>query len=426
MATLTAVVLDHHKKSNQTFNVKIRVGQKGESAYIPTTVFADKRYIDTKGKLKQAFIDKKVSDILDRYNDHLTESISRHYSAQRIKEYLLEKDAEFFAEKVTAADIDFISFCQKYVDNLRDKGKENSATPLQTVTNSLNDYFASRLSPDMITSRVLCEYEEYLRDDRVLIRVNQFQRKVTTKSKGLSDAGVFKHMANLRLLFNACKLKYNDEDIGKVVIANNPFVKYKLKPARNKKKRNSEIDVLIILYNSTPTSKRERQAKDLFFISFFLCGINAVDIYNNNMVIEKGRLSYCRSKTTERRSDDAFISIAVPKAIEASLLEYIGKPKVKYYNSNSFNKALNTGLKSLCGSVGLDGDLPTFYSARHSFATIARNNCRCSKDDVADALNHVDNGMSVTDGYLAKDWSIVDEVQSKVLKFFFDKIENAL
>jgi len=70
-------------------------------------------------------------------------------------------------------------------------------------------------------------------------------------------------------------------------------------------------------------------------------------------------------------------------------------------------------LKALCKSAELNGI--TFYWARHSFASIARNDCRFSKDDVALALNHVDNGHAVTDIYIAKDWSIVDEVQDAVI-----------
>ena len=70
-------------------------------------------------------------------------------------------------------------------------------------------------------------------------------------------------------------------------------------------------------------------------------------------------------------------------------------------------------MKALCKDAGLSGI--TFYWVRHSFASIARNDCRFSKDDVALALNHVDNGHSVTDIYIAKDWSIVDEVQAAVI-----------
>jgi hypothetical protein len=42
------------------------------------------------------------------------------------------------------------------------------------------------------------------------------------------------------------------------------------------------------------------------------------------------------------------------------------------------------------------------------------------KDDVALALNHIDQGNKVTDIYIEKDWSIVDEVQSNVLALLFD------
>ena len=59
----------------------------------------------------------------------------------------------------------------------------------------------------------------------------------------------------------------------------------------------------------------------------------------------------------------------------------------------------------------------TLYCARHTFANMARNDYRMSKDDIALALNHVENGNRITDIYLAKDWRIVDDVQNKVIQF---------
>ena len=47
---------------------------------------------------------------------------------------------------------------------------------------------------------------------------------------------------------------------------------------------------------------------------------------------------------------------------------------------------------------------------------LARNECRMSIDDIAEALNHIDNGHATTDIYLAKDWSIVDDVQFQVIQ----------
>jgi len=57
----------------------------------------------------------------------------------------------------------------------------------------------------------------------------------------------------------------------------------------------------------------------------------------------------------------------------------------------------------------------TFYWARHTFATLARNKCRLSMNDVALALNHVDSNHKTTDIYIDRDWTIVDEVQERVV-----------
>nr|WP_255480233.1 hypothetical protein [Mucilaginibacter sp. E4BP6]NYE66977.1 integrase [Mucilaginibacter sp. E4BP6] len=47
-------------------------------------------------------------------------------------------------------------------------------------------------------------------------------------------------------------------------------------------------------------------------------------------------------------------------------------------------------MKAINKKIGTTGI--TFYWARHTFATLARNKCRMSKDDVAQVLNHVDSG----------------------------------
>lgn len=43
-------------------------------------------------------------------------------------------------------------------------------------------------------------------------------------------------------------------------------------------------------------------------------------------------------------------------------------------------------------------DNVTTYTARHSFATIARNECGVSKDDISMCLTH-SSGLDITDRY---------------------------
>lgn len=60
------------------------------------------------------------------------------------------------------------------------------------------------------------------------------------------------------------------------------------------------------------------------------------------------------------------------------------------------------------------------HTARHSFATIARNDCGVSKDDISMCLTH-SSGLDITDRYIEKDWKIIDRVQHKVLTLVFNR-----
>lgn len=152
-------------------------------------------------------------------------------------------------------------------------------------------------------------------------------------------------------------------------------------------------------------------------LSFYLCGTNAVDFYKFTPRNIKGdRLEYKRSKTTDRRKDEAFISIKIVDKAKPLLEKYIGKLAQRYFTIGNLNKALSKRMDEICRLTGLSE--VTFYCARHTVANVARNDCRMSKDDIALSLNHVDDGNRTTDIYLAKDWNIVDDVQQKVIVLF--------
>jgi integrase len=85
----------------------------------------------------------------------------------------------------------------------------------------------------------------------------------------------------------------------------------------------------------------------------------------------------------------------------------------RYAESGNFNKALSKGLKEIGTAIGIPS--LTMYCARHSFGSIARNECRFSKDDVAFALNHLDPTTRTTDIYIEPEWEIIDDVQFKVI-----------
>ena len=408
MATVSAKVYEHHKKTDGTYNVKICVYHKEERKFIDTSHFLVKRQLTPKLKIKDNFINDLIEDQLRGYRKVIGELGERlnFFNAESLRDFLRDKDT----------DIDFIKFCSSHIDKSEKEGRKGTAHNHQVVRNSLIDYFNRQaVSITEINSNMLISYEKFLRGERTMLRDNGQDGTNKKTSRGLSDSGLHNHMRDLRTLFNAARNLYNNEDLGIYRIKHYPFKKYKVgSPPLTKKRNNSLEQVRAVRDCVTLPHSRSELAKDLYMLSFYLCGMNAVDLYHlTKSDIRNGRIDYNRSKTQRQRKDNAFISIKVIEEAKPLLEKYIENLATRYVDSQGLNKALDKGMKDLRKLTGIP-DL-TLYWARHTFATIARNSCRMSKDDVALALNHVDSEHSTTDIYIEKDWSIVDEVQIKVV-----------
>lgn len=108
-------------------------------------------------------------------------------------------------------------------------------------------------------------------------------------------------------------------------------------------------------------------------LSFYLCGINAVDLYNCTVEnIDNGRINYNRSKTKGKRKDDAFISIKITKKSRPLLKKYLGRLSYRYKTYVGLDAAINDGMKQLRLITGIKN--VTFYYARHTFAKFVFNN----------------------------------------------------
>ncbi|TYP94449.1 integrase-like protein [Sphingobacterium allocomposti] len=408
MATVSAKVYEHHKKADGTYNVKICVHHKSERKFIDTNHFVVKKQLTKDFKIKDPFIADKVEQQLRDYRKMISDLDDRldYFTATSLRDYLRDKDE----------DIDFIKFCTQHIERLKKEGRGGSAKNQSVIRNSLVDYFKRpSVSIKEINSNMLMAYERYLRTERTMTRYNQDNKPVVTTEKGLSDSGLHNHMRDLRTLFNAAREVYNNEDLGIYRIKHYPFKKYKVgSPPLTKKRNNTLEQVLTIRDCVTIPGSRAELAKELYMLSFYLCGINAVDLYQiTERDVRNGRLDYNRSKTQGKRKDNAFISIKIVDEAKPLLEKYLGKLRERYSSANALNWALCKGMEQLRKLTGIP-EL-TLYWARHTFANTARNDCRMSKDDVALALNHVDEGNRTTDIYIAKDWKIVDDVQRKVI-----------
>ena len=91
----------------------------------------------------------------------------------------------------------------------------------------------------------------------------------------------------------------------------------------------------------------------------------------------------------------------------------------RYASAADFNRALNIGLKEVGLAAGVAG--LQFYAARHTMATIAVNEAGVSKYAVNDMLNHVEPSMRVTDLYIKKDFTAVNEANFRLIAYVLGK-----
>ncbi|WP_407427261.1 site-specific integrase [Arcticibacter sp.] len=408
MATVNIMVYEHHKKTDGTYNVKIRVYHRKVKKLIDTTFFVTQKQLDSKLEVKDKFVLKSLEATLDNYRKWISELGDKlnFFSAEELRNYLRDKKQ----------DVDFIKFCAQHIEQLKSDGRTATANNHRTVRNNLIDYFGrEQVSINEISSNMLFSFEKFLKRPRIMYRVDQFGKLVEIAGEGASDSSIHNYMRDLRTLFNAACTAYNNEDLGIYKIKHYPFKKYKIGSAPLTKKRNIGIDELKQIRDCIvePDSRAEL-ARDLFMLSFYLCGMNAVDLYQlDKNIVKDNRLEYNRSKTRLIRRDNAFISIKIVAEAKALLDKYAGTLKSRYNTIQNLNRAICKGMLQIREITGIN--FVTFYWARHTFANLARNKCRMSKDDVALALNHIDEGHRTTDIYIEKDWSIIDEVQEKVV-----------
>ncbi len=423
MAKLTPVILDEPAQADGTWNVKIRIGHKSKSSYFKTNVFVGKRDLGKGDIIKPQFVLDNLSDLLKKYNDLLRSMSSKTdaMSAAEIKDMLVKSD-----EKITntSGQVMFMEFCREYIDQLEASGKGGTAKTLQAAYYAFSDYLAgSDMPADRITSKVLKSFESYLRSDRVVQRMNQGKMR-EVNLVALGDAGVHNRMRDLRVLFNAAKEHYNDEEVGEILIPNNPFAKYKVVDAPETGDRDLSVDEILRIRDAEVISKgqssqggvvagsRGEMARDLCMLSLYLCGMNAADMYE--LQPTKGdRVEYKRKKTRGRRKDSAFISIKIIPECRALYDKWAGKLSGLYSHPDYLNAAIREGIKKLRVAADLPG--LQFIQLRHAFASLAHNECRIPTDHVAIAMNHKNTQNKVTGIYIRRDWTIIDDVQRKVV-----------
>lgn len=380
-------------KQDGSHKVAIILSHKGKRKRLPTNILVDAKDISRNGNITSRRIQKAIDNLINVYRDRLYE----------LEVDLLDKDVDidwiFQRLQKKAANMDFFSFASSWIENSNSKSLKN----YKTMLNSLRRYTKSNVLPfSSMDVNFIEGYNRFLRD--------------TPRAQSL-------YLGEIRHLYNEATRLYNNEYERPIPLS--PFTYFKIaKHVPKTKDRVVSEEDLVKIFRFEGVN-RIGLARDCYILSFFLIGMNSVDLYACTNY-KKGVLSYERAKTKDRRIDNAYIEIEVPDIIKPLFKKYKGKSRVfdfytRYTNEGGFNKHLNAGLKIVARKIGIPPF--DFYSARHTWASIARNKLGIDKYTIHEALNHVSD-IDITDIYIQRDFTNINRANKKVVDYFLKLLQE--
>ncbi|MDP2235029.1 MAG: site-specific integrase [Bacteroidales bacterium] len=403
MATFKAIF--PYQKQDGSTRVFIQMIHNRKIRKLKTDIFTEKSDFSRAGNLKNISIRDDVDVIIKDYQQRVRKLGTKVnlMTADQICEYLHQSETDY---------IDLIQFSKTRIQKLHEQGRAGTAKTYEAALASLINFLGrDSLDINQFTAKLLIDYTENF------LKSRQKSKNVRTTS---GRRALSLYTTIFKTLINQAKVEFNDEDNGIILVRVSPFSKFKIPSYELPKKRSLPVEQIRAIRDAEiPASdKRKTMARDLFMLSFYLCGINSVDLFNDP-TIKEGRIIYNRMKTKDRRKDSAEMSLKIESEAQNILSKYMKGEKPifskLYANHLNFNRNINKGLTQLAEELGMERF--TFYSARHSWATIAINDCHIDKYIVHQALNHVDQAMKITDYYITRDWSMIDRANRKVLDY---------
>lgn len=391
-------------KADKTWTVFIQVIYKRIRKFLPTSMCVEKKDLTTSFKIKNKQILNRGNELIRVYQQR-ADALNLEFNDMDINQvvkYITRKDSNQL--------ISFSDFANNWIEKSDIKGIRN----YKSAITALKKHFGKdEIMFSEINTKTLKDFERELSD--------------RPRAKSLYTNCVVK-------IFNDGREYYNDEenDIIKIKHTLRKYAAPRQNIARQRALELSDIiKILKLPYKNEKTIRgdvcRRDMAKDCFALSFFLMGMNSADMYNAKEY-DGEYITYERTKTKDRRSDNAEISVRVHPYIKGLVNKYRGNDKrvfnfYKRYSSESdLNKAINIGLKEVGAEIGIDN--LQFYSARHSMATIASNDVGISIYVVNDMLNHIEPSMKTTKLYIKKDYTAINEANFKLIEYVLNRLEN--
>lgn len=401
MATFKPVI--RKEREDGMCAVYIRVMHNGKPGYIKTDKIIPKDGISASGDVKDKHVAQYCMRKILEYSERLNSRDIRLWKVSEVVSFLRKGQD----------DICFSAYAREYIKKMIIRGEERNAKNYNLALGSLELFLGTnQVMFGHLTSATVNKWIDSLMHTR--------------RAKEM-------YPVCLRQVFKQAVLDFNDYDTGDIRITTNPWVKVKIPSSdRPEKLAVSPEEVRRFFASPLPPTKQilplSELGRDVAMMILCLAGINTIDIYNlKKQDYSNGIIHYQRAKTKKSRRDGAYIEMRVPQILLPIFDKYLNHDRddslfvfnKRNTTADSFNASVNTGIRQICEYMGMKKeDWYSAYTFRHTWGTVAQNDCGASIADVAFAMNH-SHGFTVTRGYLKLDFSPAWELNEKVVDFLF-------
>ena len=394
MATLKAVV--RKQRADGFYAVYIRIVHRSRMGYIKTD-----KVISPKSK--DPVVNEYCSRQILKYTDMLNRKDLTQYTVAEVIEYLTrDAGVESFSE-----------YARLHIDRMKKSGHARNA----------KDYLYA-----------LQHLERYLGPNNVLFaHLSSAVLKKWIATMSLTNRAKEKYPICLRQIFKAALVELNDEEKGIIRIKFNPWLKVQIPKSDKAAQRAISAEACGEFFNrplpkTKMLSSLPELGRDVAMLVLCLGGINTADLYAlKKSDYHNGVIGYKRAKTRHSRKDEAYIEMRVEPFIQPVFDKYLAADDDeflftfhnRYCDCDSFCANVNSGIKKICEDMGLKKeDYYCVYTFRHTWGTIAQNDCDANLYEVAFGMNH-SHGLNVTRGYVKIDFSPAWRLNAKVIDFVF-------
>lgn len=402
MATFKACV--KAKRKDGFYPVYIRVIHHKKVAYMPTDKMVNEKGLARSGEIEDPYVMQFCTNRIVEYMEILNKVDTEHWTVKDVVDYL----------KTGYNDICFSDYARKHIDRMIDSGQQRNAKNYQLALNHM-ERFAG-------TTKVMFSN-----------LTSSFVNKWITSLEQTHRAKEMYPIC-MRQVFKAAQLEMNDYDNGIIRIKTNPWVKVKIPKADRAEKLAITPEACREFFSfPLPESKMKlplmELGRDVAMMVLCLAGINTVDLFNMRKDdYHGGIIHYQRAKTKKFRADGAYMEMRVPPIILPLFEKYANMDEKddhlfvffqRHTTNDSFSANVNGGIRQVCEAMGMSKDEDySSYTFRHTWGTVAQNDCGASISEVAFAMNH-SSGHKVTRGYIKLDFTPAWELNEKVVDFIF-------